>query len=56
MTKIPMTRKQASEYLLMLAENDLFSDEVKSTLTEIAHDICSDGFEECPTSPKCEHC
>lgn len=55
--KKPMTRSEASKMLLSLAENDLFSEEVKAELTEIAHCICADGFAECSdTSPHCEGC
>ena len=55
--KKPMTRCEASKTLLSLAENDLFSEEVKAELTEIAHCICADGFAECSdTSPHCEGC
>ena len=55
-SKRTMTRSEASKTLLSLAENDLFSEEVKAVLTEIAHNICSDGFAECPASPQCEGC
>lgn len=55
--KRTMTRSEASKTLLSLAENDLFSEEVKAELTEIAHCICADGFAECSdTSPHCEGC
>lgn len=52
-----MTRNEAVKIIYEVINSGIISEELEQELTDVAHSICSDSFENCThNSPYCEDC